>query len=173
MATKKEGAAAATKKERKRPGPKGKFTPERTRKIIKAIKEGSPHETAAAAAGISTSTFYKWLEKGEQYETGVYRDFVDNIAQAEAQAESERIRRINKAGREGDWKADAWYLERRYPEKYGRRFISADLNHSGEVTTRHEYEDTQTLIDKLQDDPEGKEILKQLYFFEQRRKEQE
>lgn len=168
MATKK-GAAAAKKK----PGPKGKFTPERTEIIINAIAEGCPHDTAAALAGIAESTFYAWIEKGEGYQTGLYRDFADNVKQARAKAEADRIARINKAGKEGDWKADAWYLERVYAEKYGRRYISADLNHSGEVTNRHEYEDTQTLITKLQDDPEGRELLKQLYFYEQRIKQQE
>lgn len=171
MATKREGAATKTTREKKKPGPKGKLTPERSRKIIKAIKEGSPHETAAASAGIAPSTFYDWLAKGEQYETGVYREFAEKIRQAEAIAESERIRRINKAGKEGDWKADAWYLERRYPDKWGRRHISAELSHSGEVLNRHEYE-TEDLIQQLQEDDEGRELLKQLYFYEQRRKEQ-
>lgn len=176
MAAKKDGAAAPKKKketEKKTPGRKTKFTADRIKKIVKAIKEGSPHETAAQAAGISPSTFYSWLQKGEAAETGQYKDFAEKVAQAEAQAESERIRRINNAGRKGEWRADIWYLERRYPEKYGRRYFSADLNHSGEVLNRHEYEDTKTIIDKLQDDPEGKELLKQLYFYEQRRKEQE
>lgn len=168
MATKK---AAAPKKEKKKPGPKGKFTPERTDAIIKAIQEGCPHETAAAAAGIATSTFYAWIEKGEGFQTGIYREFADNVRRAEALAEAERISRIDRAGKEGDWKADAWYLERRYPERWGRKHFSADLNHSGEVTSHHEYEDTQTLIAKLQDDPEGRELLKQIYFFEQRTKE--
>lgn len=170
MATKSDGA---DNKKKKKPGPKGKLTPERSRKIIKAIKEGSPHETAAQSAGISVSTFYLWLEKGEQFETGQYAEFSEKVRQAEAQAESERIRRINKAGKEGDWKADAWYLERRYPDKWGRRHFSADLSHSGEVVNRHEYADTETLVTQLQEDEEGRELLKQLYFYEQRKKQSE
>lgn len=149
-------------------GPKGKFTPERIRKIIKALKEGSPHETAAALAGIGKTAFYEWLKKGEKAKTGEYRAFYDKVKEAEAYAEAERVRRINKAGREGDWKADAWYLERRYPDKWGRRVISADLNHSGEVIERHEYEATAEITHKLQEDEEGRELLKKLFEWEQR-----
>lgn len=157
--------------EKEKPGPKGKFTPARINKIIKAIKEGSPHETAAHFAGISTSTFYGWMEKGANAKSGLHLEFYEKVKQAEAHAEAERVRRINKAGREGDWKADAWYLERRYPDKWGRRVISGDLNHSGEVTTRHEYDDPQNDITaKLEADEEGRELLKQLWEWEQRQR---
>jgi transposase len=150
-------------------GPKGKLTPERQDAIVKAIREGNPHETAAGAAGIGKTAFYEWLKKGEESEKNdKYKKFYEAVKTAEAIAEALRIRRINKAGLAGDWKADAWYLERRYPEKWGRRVISADVNHSGEVTERHEYEATIEITEKLQADEEGRELLKKLFEWEQR-----
>ena len=31
------------------------------------------------------------------------------------------LRQIKEAAQNGDWRAAAWMLERRYPEKWGRR----------------------------------------------------
>ena len=36
-------------------------------------------------------------------------------------AASRRLRQIKEAAQNGDWSAAAWMLERRYPEKWGRR----------------------------------------------------
>jgi transposase len=150
-------------------GPKGKLTAERQDAIVKAIREGNPHDTAAQAAGIGKTAFYDWLRKGEESEKNdKYKKFYEAVKTAEATAEALRVRRINKAGLHGDWKADAWYLERRYPDKWGRRVISADVNHSGEVTERHEYEAQIEITQKLQADEEGRELLKQLFEWEQR-----
>lgn len=149
-------------------GRKEKLNPDRQKIIVEAIAAGSPHETAVALAGVSKSAFYEWINTGSTAASGKYKSFHDAVKKAEADAEAARIRRIDQAGKDGDWKADAWYLERRYPERWGRRVISADLNHTGEVTQSHEYEAKYEIVHKLQDDEEGRELLKKLFEWEQR-----
>lgn len=151
-----------------------KLTPEKTQEIFNLLAGGNTHDTAAALAGISEATFYNWLKRGrEASEKGSHRkadqpyiDFFQNVKKAEALAEAKRIEIIRKAS-EGngpfdnpDWKAAAWYLERRYPEKWGRRDrLKAELEHSGEVTERHEYDIKQV----IEIDDEAKEAAKQLF----------
>ena len=43
------------------------------------------------------------------------------IGNAEAKAIERRLNRIDEAGQNGNWQADAWYLERRYPHLFGKR----------------------------------------------------
>lgn len=95
-----------------------KRTPATEKKILKALKDGNVRSTAAALAGISKETFYNWLAE--------FPDFSDAIKKAEAEAESVRVARIRKAGDEGTWQADAWWLERRRHEAWGRKDLLAN-----------------------------------------------
>lgn len=146
-----------------------KLTDEKTQEIFNAIAGGNTHEVAARLAGIAPSTFYNWMKRGEQAKSGRFKNFHDQIKKAEALAEAERINVIRRAMlaqgkfKDPDWKAAAWYLERRYPEKWGRRVITQEVNHSGEVTTRHEHETKVEIVQKLEADPESQELLKELY----------
>lgn len=146
-----------------------KLSPERIETITKAIANGNTHDVAASLGGIAESTFYAWMSRGKEAKKGQYKQFYDKVKKAEAYAEADRVQRIQKAGRDGDWKADAWYLERRYPDKWGRRFISADLNHSGTVVQKHEheYEIRVQYEQKLKEDPESAELLERLFEREQ------
>lgn len=128
-------------------GRKSKLTEATQQELYNAIAGGNTHETACALAGIATSTFYEWLTKGEEAKSGKFAHFHDVIKKAEALAEAKRIEIIRKAGEgkgdyagKADWKAAAWYLERRYPEKWGRRHIVADVKHDGEIEHTHKEE---------------------------------
>lgn len=58
-------------------GRKSMYTPERVETITKAIKAGQTYKDAYTAAGITYTTFYKWLnEKSE---------FVDAVKKAESE----------------------------------------------------------------------------------------
>ena len=61
------------------------------------------------------------MKKGESTSSGAYVEFLEAVKKAEAEAEALRVSRISKAGKEGNWQADAWYLERRYPDRWGKR----------------------------------------------------
>ena len=45
------------------------------------------------------------------------------------------MRQIKEAAQNGDWSAAAWMLERRYPEKWGRRRARRKES-EGELTVR-------------------------------------
>lgn len=102
-------------------GRKPKLTPELQRQLVGAISKGYYIQTACQLVGIGESTFYRWLEQGEKAKSGPYREFWEALKRAEAYAEAKRVDNILKAGEMGDWKADAWYLERRYPERWARK----------------------------------------------------
>lgn len=122
-------------------------------KIIQAIKAGNYMETAAAYAGISKSTLYDWLKRGEREKQRVaknprykirksekiYVEFSDAVEKALAEAEVRDVLLIGKAAEE-QWQAAAWRLERKFPDRWGRRVIE----HSGDININNPLKDLTT-----------------------------
>ena len=110
--------------------PDNLLTPELQENICLAIKAGNYIETSCLFAGVSRSQYYKWLKRGrddiESGEPTKYSGFVCAIEQAMAEAEVRDIQRIDRAAESGQWQAAAWRLERRYPDRWGKRQV--DLN---------------------------------------------
>lgn len=93
---------------------------ERVQNIIcEALANGVTVETAAEIAGIGQSTLYNWLKLGRE---GVakYKPFADAVEEAIAKSELVLLERIHEASKH-TWQAAAWILERRFPERWGRR----------------------------------------------------
>jgi len=80
-------------------------------RIIDALLKGHFISEACALAGISTASFYKWYNLGLDGDP-VYKEFSDAIDEAQAQAVTDALTDIREAGRD-DWRAAAWFLERR------------------------------------------------------------
>jgi hypothetical protein len=91
------------------------YTPERIKIIIDAIKIGGTEGDACARAGIDQDTLARWKSDKS--------DFAELLTRARVDGKLARIGRIAKAGTTGDWRADAWYLERRWPEEYAQHLI--------------------------------------------------
>lgn len=125
---------ASTKPVKRGRGQPTKLTPERLEKILESLREGNYRDTAAEGAGISYDSFRNWEKRGAIEKKGKYFVFFESIKKAEAEGEQLHIRRINKAGEEGAWQADAWMLERKDPKKWGRK-DATKLELSGEVKT--------------------------------------
>ena len=108
-------------------GRPSKLTPERAQAIALAVSEGHYLQHAAAAAGVARSTVHSWLARGraarEQLDRGgepqpgeePYLDFLEALEGAEKCAAELGIAPIRAAMERGDWRAAAWYLERRFP----------------------------------------------------------
>ena len=95
--------------------------------ICSAIRGGSFMETAAAYGGISKDTLYAWMRLGARGEGEEYVKFSDAIKRALAESEVQGIAQIRAHGKES-WQAVAWYLERRFKERWGRSIkIDNDL----------------------------------------------
>jgi len=112
-------------------GAKQKLTDAIQEKICQAVRLGNNNVVSAAYGGISETTFYRWIKEGQAAKTGSKRLFWEAIKKAEADAEVGRIARISAAGASGTWQADAWWLERKFPERWGRTVQSVE--HSGKI----------------------------------------
>ena len=117
-----------------------KLTEEVQDKICVAIRLGNDKKVAAALAGVSETTFYRWLEIAELPNAKKeYREFRESIERAEAEAEVTRIARITQAADNGTWQAASWWLERKFPERWGRndkirQEITGNLNGAVAIT---------------------------------------
>lgn len=97
------------------------FTPDRGQRIIGAISAGVTHEVAAQAVGINQVTLVRWIKRSKRADASPeMRKFGEELKAAEASAELRWITRINEASK-NYWQAAAWLLERKYPEKWGKR----------------------------------------------------
>ena len=112
-----------------------KLTPQTHETIVRALSSGCYRETAAQHAGIGTSTFYRWMERGEaDYqadEATAYRELWEAIKKAEADAEVASVALIRQAAARS-WQASAWLLERKHPGRWGRN-DRVQVEHSGTV----------------------------------------
>lgn len=115
-------------------GRRSALTPERQETICQLIRAGNYIRTAAAQAGLTETTIYAWSRRGQAdidagNENSPHAQFHLALMRAEAQSEALRVVRIQRAG-EQDWRADAWFLERRFPERWAAR---PTLTLAGEV----------------------------------------
>ncbi len=128
-----------------------KISPSVIEDVCNWLKLGYYQEDAAVMAGISPSTFYDWMKKGDEKaddieetkaltspdsslpaiqdvegtEVGeivnLYSEFSEAVKRARAEAEGAHIRNIRRAADNGSWQASAWWLERSFPKKWGKR----------------------------------------------------
>lgn len=94
-----------------------KLTPERAERLLALVKAGQYRSTACAAVGISDRTLRTWLEKGDSGDER-WAEFTRKFREAEAETESRAVVQIQIHGKK-DWRALAWWLERRFPQRWG------------------------------------------------------
>lgn len=98
-----------------------KLTPPVERAIVSAIARGNTRKVAAEAVGINEATLYRWLQQGGgEHPVKLYREFREAITRAEAGAVMAAVGVVRFAGRT-NWQAMTWWLERRYPDEWGRK----------------------------------------------------
>jgi hypothetical protein len=105
-------------------GRKTKLTAELTTDLEQLLAAGNYREQACNALGIHPATLYRWLERADADEqdgrTSPYRELRDAVTRAEAGAERDAVTLVRRHA-VADWRAAAWYLERRHPSRWGRR----------------------------------------------------
>lgn len=97
-----------------------KLTDEVKNKLIDAIRAGNYVTVAARYAGISPSTFWRWMRMGRKAKKGQYHDFHEEIRTAETFAEVIAVSVIRKRLKD-DWRAAVSYLERKFPSRWSNR----------------------------------------------------
>jgi len=93
------------------------------RLIVESLAEGNYLSTACLTAGTTVDTFYYWkrlCESGTEH-AQAYADFFGAVKAASAKAESDSLKLIRR-GVSG-WQGAAWFLERRFREKWGRKEV--------------------------------------------------
>lgn len=101
-----------------------KLTPTRHKAFVEAMGKGHFQETAAALIKVNRSTLHDWLVRGREdlandpEASTIHANLVRDMEHAVAQFEAKGIGQIVEAGYE-DWKALAWYFERRHQTRWG------------------------------------------------------
>ena len=106
--------------------------------LLKAVTAGLPNKTAAALAGIDERTLYLWKRKGKAGEEP-FLQFFQSLKASQAKAVEGAMKVIAAAALRGEWRAAAWWLERRHADEFGseRKRIReiektlAELNRNG------------------------------------------
>ncbi|WP_080840023.1 hypothetical protein [Cohnella massiliensis] len=149
-----------------------KLTPEVQQKIVEAIKMGNYIETAAAYAGISKNTLYDWMKRGAREKDRIagtnrkpkateapFVAFSDAIEKAMADAEVRDVLIIANAAKE-NWQAAAWRLERKYPDRWGRKDkVHAEVKQDVNVTNTNRQE-IFVRIEEVLKNPDEKEQMR-------------
>jgi len=99
------------------------ITQELIAEICNYIAAGYSYAQSAKLAGIAESTFFRWKMLGQDEESElIYQLFFLEVQEASDFSEGEALQLIrSSAMRERNWRAAAWFLERRFPEKYEKR----------------------------------------------------
>lgn len=93
----------------------------------------------------------------------IYSDFLDAMKMAEARGMAEHVRNVKAAGVE-DWRASAWFLERRDPANWAKRDrLQVDNNHSGSIKTEHEETYKLQVEHQLTEDPELQRLYMEIW----------
>ena len=99
------------------------ITHELIEEICNNIAGGHSYAKAAKLAGISESTFFRWRTMGQmEGAEPIYSLFFCEILEASDFSESEALQLVRSSAiLERNWRAAAWFLERRFPDKYAKR----------------------------------------------------
>lgn len=100
-----------------------KYTPEVHKALVDCIGMGMSKKMACDAAGVTTHCFYIWLRRGRDGELPELAKLFTDVKKAAATGVYSRLKRIEDAAKGGNWQADAWWLERVCPERFGKNRV--------------------------------------------------
>ena len=102
----------SSKESKKKPqGRPSKKIPKYVEPLLENLRSGMSYDAACSLANLSRSTVEKWRQNDE--------DFNAEFEAAIDYAEAVMIKEIKRLGNEkSDWRAIAWLLERRLPERW-------------------------------------------------------
>jgi hypothetical protein len=118
-----------------------KCTPEVTQEVVRLLRAGNYFDCACEYVGISESSGYAWLARGREAleQPGgipegeeIYVEFLEATREATRTAEARNVALIQQAaqgGAAGDWRAAAWWLEKRLQSTWGEK--RQKLEHTG------------------------------------------
>ena len=111
--------------------------------LVSVIKAGNYAVTACNLAGIPEQTFYAWLQQADKDELvgatsqeSLYIRLKESIKNAEADAEVSLVDMVTGVAlKDRNWIAGMTLLERRHPDRWGRKDRTRiDINETKTVT---------------------------------------
>ena len=104
------------------------ITQDLIKEVCNYIAAGFSYSAAAKLAGIAESTFFRWRAMGQlEGAEDIYKIFYIEVEEASAFSEAEALQLVRSSAiKERNWRAAAWFLERRFPEKYQKRGSTLD-----------------------------------------------
>jgi len=130
---------------RGRPDKLTMLSAEERARFLAVLRLGCPQTVACRLIGISYETLRLWRTRAESApDAEPYASFIGEVEQAEAQCCCEAVVILNAVARgerlahalpryelRPDWRAIAWWLERRFPKKWGpTRRVEIDPEHA-------------------------------------------
>jgi transposase len=109
------------------------FETERIEEFLQLIEDGVDFNIAADSARLARSTVFEWLSKGrdienmwdESSELSVkdkkFLDFLERYKRARVAPEIKAVETISRSVEKGSWRAAAWMLESRFPERWSEK----------------------------------------------------
>lgn len=137
---------------------KTQITPQVRNQILQHMTEGDTVEAACGAVGVTRGSLYAWIRRGRDKDPpdADVLNFLEAVKFAGDEGEHHALERIREAG-EKDWRAYAWYLEARYPERYSKKRGNEHLGNKGKLghgegTTTIEF--VEEPMQEVDDDPD-------------------
>ena len=106
------------------------FETERVEEFLQLMRDGVDFNIAADSAGLARSTVFEWLRKGREiqnrdddtkelsFKDNTYLDFLERFMRARVSPEVKAVEVISRSIEKGSWRAAAWVLEHRFPERW-------------------------------------------------------
>lgn len=111
-----------------------KLTKQRQEQIADMLENGHSVAAACRCNEIGQSTFYEWLEKGDQQDEGIYADFAERVARARGVGERKLVDELLEMAREErDARTILSVLKNRYSESWGESDDSGSTEERVEV----------------------------------------
>lgn len=106
------------------------FETDRIEEFLQLIQDGVDFNIAADSARLARSTLFDWLKRGREIQGRdddlselsskeiAYLDFLERFMRARVTPEIKAVETISKSIENGSWRAAAWVLEHRFPERW-------------------------------------------------------
>ena len=123
-------------------GRKSRLTEDVQKLVLEGVQLGGLMPDVASHAGVGERTLFRWLERGRRYRDAVEvgaspqeedllyfefaQKFFDGVSSVRLRMTGKILRAADgdvSMGKDPDWKAAAWYLERSAPALWGRRHV--------------------------------------------------
>ncbi len=100
-------------------------------RLLDNLREGMSIRAACTQSGIGERTYYRWLDECEDGE------WSEEVNAAKDFAEAGALSKLKRLGDEkADWRAYAWILERRYPDRWGaKKELELNVGSTGDKGT--------------------------------------